>query len=154
MKSVKKFSKRCEISFVTKGQLKDDGDTDGRFARILRDLGFASARPVVRNIRAPLDIIHPVPAKRPHWRPLRLSKEKVSGNVSLLNLLQFTRDLAQHTRPVVPVLCDENIHYRICKMMYGEKTTGWNFRLFLRSHPIDAFPWGAWLRDAAVDTRK
>ena len=60
----------------------------------------------------------------------------MSGNVSLLNLLQFTRDLAQHTRPVVPVLCDENIHYRICKMMYGEKTTGWNVRLFLRSQPI------------------
>ena len=73
---------------------------------------------------------------RPHWRPLCLNEEKVSGNVSLLNLLQFTRDLAQHTRPVMPVLCDENIHYRICRMMYGEKTTGWNVRLFLRSHPI------------------
>ena len=112
------------------------GNTEGTFARILHDLGFASTRPVVRNIRAPLDIIRPVPAKRPHWRPLCLSKEKVSGNLSLLNLLQFTRDLAQHSRPVVPVLCDENIHYRICKMMYGEKTTGWNVRLFLRSHPI------------------
>ena len=97
------------------------GNTDGTFARILRDLGFASTRPVVRNIRAPLDIIRPVPAKRPHWRPLCLSQEKVSGNVSLLDLLQFTRDLAQHNRPVVPVLCDENIHYRICKMTYGEK---------------------------------
>ena len=112
------------------------GNTEGTFARILRDLEFTSRRPVVRFIRAPLDIIHPVPAKRPHWRPLCLSKEKVSGNVSLLNLLHFTRDLAQHTRPVVPVLCDENIHYRICKMMYGEKTTGWNVRLFLCSHPI------------------
>ena len=100
------------------------GNTEGTFARILRDLGFASTRPVVRNIRAPLDIIRPVPAKRPQWRPLCLRKEKVSGNVLLLNLLQFTRDLAQHTPPVVPVLCDENIHYRICKMMYGEKTTG------------------------------
>ena len=112
------------------------GNTEGTFARILRDLGFASRRPVVRNIRAPLDIIRPVPAKRPHWRPLCLSKEKVSANLSLLNPVQFTRDLAQHTRPVVPVSCDENIHYRICKMMYGEKTTGWNVRLFLRSHPI------------------
>ena len=36
----------------------------------------------------------------------------------------------------MPVLCDENIHYDICKMMYGEKTTGWSVRLFLRSHPI------------------
>ena len=112
------------------------GNTEETLARILRDLGFASTRPVVRNIRAALDIILPAPAKRPHWRPLCLSKEKVSSNVSLLNLLQFTGDLAQHTRPVVPVLCDENIHYRICKMMYGEKTTGWNVRLFLRSHPI------------------
>ena len=117
-------------------------NTEGTFARILRDLGFASTRPVVRNIRAPFDIIRPLPAKRPHWRPLRLSKEKVSGNVLLLNLLQFTRDLAQHTRPVVPVLCDGNIHYRICKMMYGKKTTDWNVRLFLRSHPI---LYGFWL---------
>ena len=79
------------------------GNTEGTFARIPRHLRFASTRPVVRNIRAPLDIIRPVPAKRPHWRPLCLSQEKVSGNVSLLNLLQCTRDLAQHTRPVVPV---------------------------------------------------
>ena len=112
------------------------GNTEGTLARILRNLGFASTRPVVRNIKAPLDTIRPVPAKRPYWQPLCLSKEKVSGNVSLLNLLQFTRDLAQHTRPVVPVLCDENIHYRSCKMMYDEKTTGRNVRLFLRSHPI------------------
>ena len=46
------------------------GNTEGTFARILRDLGLASTRPVVRDIRAPLDIIRPVPAKRPHWRPL------------------------------------------------------------------------------------
>ena len=120
------------------------GNTEGTFARILRDLGFASTRPVVRNIRAPLDIIRPAPAKRPHWRPLCLSKEKVSGKVSLLNLFQFTRDLAQHTRPAVPILCDENIHYRICKMMYGEKTMGWNVRLFLRSHPILYGLWHAY----------
>ena len=120
------------------------GNTEGTFARILCDLGFASTRPVVRNIRALLDIIRRVPAKRPHWRPLCLSKEKESGNVSLLNLLQFTRDMAQHTGPVVPVLCDENILYRICKMIYGEKTTGWNVRLFLRSHPILCGFWHAY----------
>ena len=73
------------------------GNTEGTFARILLDLGFASTRPVVRNIRAPLDIIRPVPVKRPHWRPLCLSKEKVGGNVLLLNLLQFTREFAQRT---------------------------------------------------------
>ena len=111
-------------------------NTEGILARIFLDLGFASTRPVVRNIRAPLDIIREVPAKRPHSRPGCLSKERVSSKVSLLNLLQFTKDLAQHNRPVVPVLCDENMNYRNCKMMYAEKRTVWNVRLFLRSHPI------------------
>ena len=72
------------------------GNTEGTFARILRDRGFASTRLVVRLIRAPLDIIRPVHAKRPHWRPLCLSKERVSSNVSLRNLLQFTKDLSRH----------------------------------------------------------
>ena len=127
------------------------GNTEGTFVRILPDLGFGSTRPVVRNIKAPLDMIRAVPAKRTHWRPLCLSKEEVSSNVSPLNLLRFTRDLAQHTGPVVPVLCDENIHCRIYKMMYGEKTTDWNVRLFLRSHPI---LYGFWqvqiLRDTII----
>ena len=119
-------------------------NTERSFARILRDPGFASRRPVVQNIRAALDIHRPVPAKRPDWRPLCLSKKVASSKVSLLNLLQFTGDLAQHTRPVVPVLCDEKIHYRICKMMYGEKTTGWNGCLFLRSHLILYGSWHAY----------
>ena len=67
------------------------GKTEGTFARILLDLRFASTRPVVRNIRALRYIFRPVPAKRQHWWPLRLCKERVSSNVSLPNLLQFTR---------------------------------------------------------------
>ena len=118
------------------------GNSEGSCAPILRDLGFASTRRLVLNIRAPLDIIREVPAKRLHWRPLCLSRERFSSNVLLLNLLQFTRDLAQHTRPIVPVLCDESIHYRICKMMYAEKSTGGNVRLLLWCNPII---YGLWL---------
>ena len=66
------------------------GNTRGTFARIFRDLGFVSTRPFMRNMTAPLDIIREVPSKSPHSRPLCLSKEKVSSNVSLPNLLQFT----------------------------------------------------------------
>ena len=50
------------------------------------------------------------------------------SHVSLLDLLQFTRNFAQHTRSVVPVLCDDNINYRICK-------ADWTICLFLRLHP-------------------
>ena len=68
------------------------GNTGGSFAHILRDLGFASTRPVVRNIRVLIDIFCGVPPKRPHWQPFCPIKDKVSSNLSLLNLLQFTKD--------------------------------------------------------------
>ena len=117
------------------------GNTEEFFARVLRDLGFASTRPIVRNIRAQPDMICKVPATRPHWRPLCLINEKVRNNFSLPNLLHFTKDVAQQTCSVVRFLCDENIHYHICKMMYGEKTTEWNVCQCLRYHPI---VWSFW----------
>ena len=43
-------------------------NTEGTFARIVLDLGFASTRPVVRNIRAPLDIL-----------PMCLPRDRIGG---------------------------------------------------------------------------
>ena len=79
------------------------GNTKGTFARILRDLGFASTRPVVRKIRALLDIICEVPAKRPQWQPLCLRQEKVSINVSLLDL--YCTAVHQGVGPTHPASC-------------------------------------------------
>ena len=101
-------------------------NTGKSFARILCDLGFAGKRPVVRNHRAPRHLIPEVPATRPHLGSLHLSKEKVGSNLSLLNRLQLSRDLAQHTCPVVPSFFGEKIHYGICRMMYGEKKADWS----------------------------
>ena len=39
---------------------------EGSFARILRDLGFVNPPSVVRSIRAPLEVMRQVPAKRPN----------------------------------------------------------------------------------------
>ena len=49
----------------------------------------------------------------PVWRLCALSKEKATGGVGLLNLLQFAKDTAQQTNRVLPLLHDKNIHYRI-----------------------------------------
>ena len=57
----------------------------------------------------------------PEWRPFALSKEKVIGGVGLLTLLQFSKDTAQQTNRVLPLLVDENIHYKILKLLYGAK---------------------------------
>ena len=56
------------------------GNNEGSFARILRDLCFCSPQPVVQHIRAQLDLMRQVPAKRPHWRRLYVTKEKVRIN--------------------------------------------------------------------------
>ena len=68
----------------------------------------------------------------PVWRPLALSKEKVTGGVGLLNLLHFAKDTAQQTNRVLPLLVDANIHYWILKFLYGAKSQRWNMRAYLR----------------------
>ena len=86
-------------------------NTKQSFAEILRDLGFASARLVVRNVRAPPHVICQVPAQTPHWRPLCLTREKVSSNVSLLNLLQFTREVAHPSYCTCVMQCEHPLQH-------------------------------------------
>ena len=63
--------------------------------------------------------------------PFALSEERVTSGVGLLNLLQFAKDTAQQTNSVLPLLVDENIHYRIVKLLYGAKNQRWNMRAYL-----------------------
>ena len=66
----------------------------------------------------------------PVCRPFAMSKEKETGGVGLLNLLQFAKNTAQQTNRVLPLLVDENIHYGILKLLYGAK----NQRLIMPAH--------------------
>ena len=72
----------------------------------------------------------------PVCRLLALSKEKVTGGVVMLNLLQFANDTAQQTNRVLRLLVDGNIHYRILKFVYGAKNQRWNMRAYLRYVPV------------------
>ena len=80
----------------------------------------------------------------PVWRPFALSKEKVTGGVGLFNLLHFAKDVAQQTNRVLPLLVDENIHYRILKLLYGAKNQRWNMRAYLRYVPVVYGVWHAY----------
>ena len=80
----------------------------------------------------------------PEWRPFALSKEKVTGGVGLLNLLHFAKDVAQQTNRVLPLLVEENIHYRILKLLYGAKNQRWNMRAYLRYVPVVYGVWHAY----------
>ena len=89
----------------------------------LRDMGHVDGCvPDTRKVRAPLDVRRDArTVQAPSWRPFVLSKEKVTGCVGLLHLLHFAKDTAQRTNRVLPLMVDENIHYRILKLLYGAK---------------------------------
>ena len=96
-----------------------------RVPQTLRDMGYADGCvPDTGNVRAPLDVRRDArTVQAPVWRPFALSKEKVTGGVGLLNLLHFAKDTAQQTNRVLPLLVDENIHYRILNLFYGARTS-------------------------------
>ena len=92
-----------------------------RIPQTLRDMGYADGCvPDTGNVRAPLDVRRDTgTVQTPVWRPFALSKEKVTGGAYLLNLLHFAKD-TQINR-VLPLLVDENKHYRILKFLYRAK---------------------------------
>ena len=104
-----------------------------RIPETLRDMGYADGCvPDIGNVRAPLDVRSDTRnVQAPVWCPFALSKEKVTGCFSLLNLLQFAKNTAQQTNRVLPLLVDQNIHYRILKFLYGAKTQQRNMRAYL-----------------------
>ena len=61
-----------------------------------------------------------------------------------MNLLHFAKDIAQQTNRVLPLLVDENIHYRILKLLYGAKNQRWNMRAYLRYVPVIHGVWHAY----------
>ena len=75
--------------------------------------------PSGHDVRAPLDVKRDeLPVFR--WEPLMLSGLQVSSNADLVRLLVCLRD---EVRPrlgrVLPLLVDENIHYRLLRMLWG-----------------------------------
>ena len=117
-----------------------------RITQTLRDIGYADGCvPDIRNVRAPLNVRRETTAvQEPVWHLFDLSKEKVTCGVGLLNLLQFAKDTAQQTSTVLPLLVDENIHYRILKLLYGAKNQRWNMRAYLRYVPVVYGVWYAY----------
>ena len=114
-----------------------------RIPHTLRDMGYGV--PDTGNVRAPLDVRRDTrTVQAPVWRPFALSKEKVTGGVGLLNVLEIAKDTAPRTNRVLPLLVDENIHYRILKVLYGAKNKRWNMCAYLRYVPVVYGVWHAY----------
>ena len=117
-----------------------------RIPQTLRDMGYADGcAPDTGNVSAPLDVRRDArTVQAPVWRLFALSKEKVTGCVGLLNFLHFAKNTAQQTNRVLPLLVDENIHYRILKLLYAAKNQRWNMRAYLRYQPVVYGVWHAY----------
>ena len=117
-----------------------------RIPQTLRDMVYSDGcLPDTGNVRAQLDVRRDTrTVQAPVWRPFALSKKKVTGRVGLLNLLQFAKDTAQQTNRVVPLLADENIHYRILMVLYRAKKQRWNMRAYLQYVPVVYGVWHAY----------
>ena len=55
--------------------------------------------------------------------------------MGLLDMLAWTREVTTHCRPPTPLLVDENIHYRILKLVYGTCTCSSNFHSYVHLNP-------------------
>ena len=117
--------------------------SESRISQTLRDMVYADGCvPDTGNVTAPLDVRRGTrTVQAPVWRPLALSKERVTSGVGLLNLLHFAKDTAQETNRVLPLLADENIHYQILKFLYSANNQRWNMHAYLRYVPV---VYGVW----------
>ena len=117
-----------------------------RILQTLRDMGYPDGCvPDTGNMTAPSDVKRDTRTLQATvWRLFALLKENVTGGVGLLNLLQFAKDTTQQTNRVLPLLVDENIHYRILRFLYGAKNQRLDMRAYLRYVPVVYGVWHAY----------
>ena len=84
------------------------------------------------------------------WRPLTLSEQNVSATVDLLELLQTARDVQQRTGRLMPLLVDENIHYRVMRMLYSAPFARFDLHEYLGEIPLLYGVWHAYKHTVTV----
>ena len=86
-------------------------------------------------VRVPLDIQRS-DMRSLQWLPYALTEQTVSSQRDLLAILADLEALRIHTRRVLPLLVDMDIHYRIMKILYGLSSASWNYHAHLVQTPV------------------
>ena len=86
-------------------------------------------------IRVPLDLRRTNMVSL-QWRSYLLSELVVSSNLDLLKLMDCLRRLQLRSMQTMPLLVDENIHYRLLRMMHSEGSEGFDVAGWLRRIPL------------------
>ena len=91
-------------------------------------------------IRVPLDVVRER-LRGQKWRPYKLTDTVLGSLEGLLQMLHEVDAVKQVTGRTVPVLMDENVHYRIMRMMYSRTFSEYRIRETLCD---EVFIYGVW----------
>ena len=92
-------------------------------------------------IRVPLDV-HRSGMRSLQWTPYVLTEYTVSLQADLLHILGDLESLQKHTKRVLPLLVDMDIHYRVMKLVYGASTSTFDMGKRLSFMPV---MYGVWI---------
>ena len=71
------------------------------------------------------------------WQPFWLTETDVKSNRNLLKSWEIIMETVEKTKDkLLPVLVDENLHYRMAWFMYSANYAKWNGRLWLDRVPL------------------
>ena len=87
------------------------------------------------DVRVPLDVKRPR-IRSLQWQPWALSQLKVSSNLDMLKLMHEARAVQAHSGQPMPLLVDENVHYRLARLLYGSSYHPWDMAGYLRQVPV------------------
>ena len=73
-----------------------------------------------------------------------MSELQVGSNEDLVLLLQDAVDLQEYTGNPLPLLVDENIHYRVARLLYGSPYKEWHLAKKLQNVPVLYGVWHAY----------
>ena len=90
----------------------------------------------------PLDVQR-VRRPRMQWRPWAVEQLQVGNNADLVKLMMDVSDVQQHSRHDLPLLVDENIHYRLLRLMYSSHLQNWDVGTTLERVPLVYAVWHA-----------
>ena len=83
-----------------------------------------------KDIRAPLECretsVHSF-----QWKPFFLTDLTTGSQRDLVALVHLLVEVQQQSNKMLPIVMAENIHYRLCKMMYSKSYAQYNLALFL-----------------------
>jgi len=86
-------------------------------------------------VRVPLDLAQQGASSVP-WRPWMLTQHRIGDNDGMVGVLELVRETRQRMGMFLPLRVDENVHYRVCRLLCSPAFQRWNVQDWLSGVPL------------------